>query len=233
LRTEDIIVMRRALLAPLVIVAWLALGGTAGVASAHAEFYRATVPISSTTSITLNVPHERAADVYNITVRIQIPGNWQATGCQSPSGWTCGAGGVIEFSKLDPATELGTAEDFTFTLTAPASLGEARFPVVQIYSTGENVLWQGTANLTVVGVPNPGPESESAPSATASGSSQNIAGGGSASGPAIADAPSPSPSSTEFGDAPSSLAEVSDREMVEGEAASAESGSARRGVSSS
>lgn len=135
---------------------WVALGGASGVASAHAEFQTSRVNAGSTTSVTLDVPDERSPDVYTTVVRVQVPAGWTAPSCTSPTGWDCSAmPEEIAFSKDDPTSITNASEAFTFSLTAPATPGTTVFPVVQIYSTGENVLWSNSAQLQVVAAPGP------------------------------------------------------------------------------
>jgi hypothetical protein len=120
-----------------------AVGG--GPASAHATFVSpATATVGTDVSFTLDVPHERAEDVFNTVVRIKVPDGWTGISCDPFPTWTCTAGpGEIGFIKDSGAAP---AQDETFRFAARANdAGRVAFPVVQIYSTGENVLWQDTA----------------------------------------------------------------------------------------
>lgn len=129
---------------------WIALGGASAVAFAHAEFQSTSVTASSTTQVLLDVPHERAPDVYTTIVRIQIPSGWSSPSCASLAGWTCSSSPIeVSFSKNDPGTIANASEVFRFALSAPAATGTTIFPVVQIYNTGENVLWSSSAQLQV------------------------------------------------------------------------------------
>ena len=119
-----------------------------GPASAHATFVSpATAAVGTEVSLTLDVPHERAEDVFNTVVRIKVPDGWSGISCDPFPTWTCTAGpGEIDFMK-DSGAE--PAQDETFLFAARANdAGQVAFPVVQIYSTGENVLWQATAIVT-------------------------------------------------------------------------------------
>lgn len=137
-------------------LAWFAFGGASAIASAHAEFQSTRVTAGATTSVTLDVPHERAPNVFNTIVRMQVPAGWNSPSCAAPAGWNCSAGGSeVAFSKLDPNSMVDASEAFTFSLTAPMSSGLTTFPVVQIYNTGENVLWSDSARLEVVAAPTP------------------------------------------------------------------------------
>ena len=116
-----------------------------GPASAHATFVSSTtVAVGTDVSFTLDVPHERAEDVFNTVVRIKVPDGWRGISCDPFPTWTCTAGpGEIDFIKDSGAEQ---AQDETFRFVARANdTGQVAFPVVQIYSTGENVLWQDTA----------------------------------------------------------------------------------------
>ena len=116
-----------------------------GPASAHATFVSpATAAVGTEVSFTLDVPHERAEDVFNTVVRIKVPDGWSGISCDPFPTWTCTAGpSEIDFMK-DSGAE--PAQDETFLFAARANdAGQVAFPVVQIYSTGENVLWQDTA----------------------------------------------------------------------------------------
>ena len=120
-------------------------------ASAHATFLSpTTAAVGSDIQFTLDVPHERDEDTYNVVVRVKIPDGWRGVSCDAFPTWTCSIGaGEIDFSK---AVGSAPAQDETFRFVAHADVaGRAVFPVVQIYSTGENVLWQDTATITAVG----------------------------------------------------------------------------------
>lgn len=120
-------------------------------ASAHATFVTpATAAVGTEVSFTLDVPHERAEDVFNTVVRIKVPKGWSGISCAPFPTWTCTANsGEIDFIK-DSGAE--PAQDETFLFVARADdAGQVAFPVVQIYSTGENVLWQDTARVTAEG----------------------------------------------------------------------------------
>lgn len=145
---------RAATAVAMVAVAWVAVGGAASVASAHAEFQQSTVSAGATTTLTLDVPNERPAPRYTTTVRIQIAAGWSAVGCSQPAGWTCVVGGdEIAFQYADGPQQ----ETFSFTLRAPNSEGTSTFPVVQIYDNAENVLWSDTAVVRVALAPSPAP----------------------------------------------------------------------------
>lgn len=145
---------RAATAAATVAVAWIAIGGATGVASAHAEFQESTVIAGSTTTLTLDVPNERPAPRYTTTVRIQIAEGWTAVGCTQPAGWTCTTGGgEIAFQFAGGSQQ----EAFSFTLRAPDTARTSTFPVVQIYDNAENVLWSDTAVLRVGVDPSPSP----------------------------------------------------------------------------
>lgn len=146
--------VRPTLAAALVAIAWFAIGGAAGVASAHAEFQQGSVTAGSTTQLTLDVPDERAAPRYTSIVRIQVPVGWTAVGCARPAGWTCETNsGEIDFQYDGGPPQ----ESFSFTVTAPSTPTTTTFPVVQIYDNGENVLWSNTAVVSVVPAPTPPP----------------------------------------------------------------------------
>lgn len=123
----------------------------AAPASAHATFVSpSTAAVGSDVDFTLDVPHERDEGTINVLVRIKVPDGWRAVSCDPFPTWTCSTGGgEIDFTK-DPGA--APAQDETFRFVAHAgSSGRITFPVVQIYSTGENVLWQDTAIVTAVG----------------------------------------------------------------------------------
>lgn len=135
------------------IVVLLALGAflaaTAQQASAHATFLGApSARAGEDVRLTLDVPHERDEGIFNTKVRIRLPTGWSSVSCEPFATWTCSTTGtVIEFVKqvgADPAQD----ETFIFSVRA-ATAGLALFPVQQIYSSGEDVLWQDTAQLTV------------------------------------------------------------------------------------
>ena len=149
---------RRALsrVSAVAIVAWVAIGGASGVASAHAEFQSTRVTAGSTTTVSLDVPHERAPNVYNTIVRVQVPDGWSSPSCAPARGWSCSTmPGEVAFSKNDPSSIVDATEMFSFAVTAPTATGTSVFPVVQIYNTGENVLWSSSAQLEVVAGPSP------------------------------------------------------------------------------
>jgi hypothetical protein len=145
---------RAATAVAVVAVAWVAIGGAAGVASAHAEFQQSTVSAGATTTLTLDVPNERPAPRYTATVRVQVPAGWSTVGCTQPDGWTCSAGdGEIAFQYAGGPQQ----EAFSFTLLSPGTARTTTFPVVQIYDNAENVLWSNTAVLQVAVDPSPSP----------------------------------------------------------------------------
>jgi hypothetical protein len=124
------------------------LAATAQPASAHATFLGApSVRVGEDVRLTLDVPHERDEETLNTKVRISLPTGWSSVSCEPFATWTCSAAGtVIEFVKqvgADPAQD----ETFIFSVRA-GTAGLAVFPVQQIYSSGEDVLWQDTARLT-------------------------------------------------------------------------------------
>lgn len=185
---------------------WIALGGASAVAFAHAEFESTSVTASSTTQVLLDVPHERAPDVYTTIVRIQIPGGWSSPSCTSPTGWTCSSAPTeVSFSKNDPGTIADTSEAFRFALSAPAATGTTTFPVVQIYNTGENVLWSSSAQLQVTPAqtpttsapqPSPSPTTPDSPPATTARSESSNAGSEIDGGSSATTASSPDSSKT-------------------------------------
>lgn len=125
------------------------LAATAQPASAHATFLGApSVRVGEDVRLTLDVPHERDEETLNAKVRISLPTGWSSVYCEPFATWTCSAAGtVIEFVKqvgADPAQD----ETFIFSVRA-GTAGLAVFPVQQIYSSGEDVLWQDTAQLRV------------------------------------------------------------------------------------
>jgi hypothetical protein len=172
------------------VLGWIALGGVSAVASAHAEFESTSVTATSTTQVVLDVPHERAPNVFNTAVRIQIPSGWSAPTCTSPAGWICSiSSGEVAFSKNDPRSIINSSEAFRFALSAPASTGTTTFPVVQIYDTGENVLWSSSAQLQVAPAqtpttsipqpsPSPSPTTPKSPPTTTAQSESSNAGSG-------------------------------------------------------
>jgi hypothetical protein len=180
---------------------WIALGGASAVASAHAEFESTSVTASSTTQVVLDVPHERAPNVFNTTVRVQIPSGWSSPTCTSPAGWTCGSSsGEVAFYKNDPGSIVDSSEVFGFALSAPASAGTATFPVAQIYDTGENVLWSSSAQLQVTSgqapttsapQPSPSPTTPNGPPTTTAQSESSNAGSGTDGGSSASTALSP------------------------------------------
>jgi len=180
---------------------WIALGGASAVASAHAEFESTSVTASSTTQVVLDVPHERAPNVFNTTVRVQIPSGWSSPTCTSPAGWTCGSSsGEVAFYKNDPGSIVDSSEVFGFALSAPASAGTATFPVAQIYDTGENVLWSSSAQLQVTSgqapttsapQPSPSPTAPNGPPTTTAQSESSNAGSGTDGGSSASTALSP------------------------------------------
>jgi len=185
---------------------WIALGGASAVASAHAEFESTSVTASSTTQVVLDVPHERAPNVFNTTVRVQIPSGWSSPTCTSPAGWTCGSSsGEVAFYKNDPGSIVDSSEVFGFALSAPASAGTATFPVAQIYDTGENVLWSSSAQLQVTSgqapttsapQPSPSPTAPNGPPTTTAQSESSNAGSGTDGGSSASTALSPDSSNT-------------------------------------
>ena len=188
------------------VLGWIALGGVSGVASAHAEFESTSVTATSTTQVVLDVPHERAPNVFNTTVRIQIPNGWSAPTCTSPAGWTCSiSSGEVAFSKDDPRSIVNSSEAFRFALSAPASTGTTTFPVAQIYDTGENVLWSSSAQLQVTPAqtpttsapqPSPSPTTPNSPPTTTAQSESSNAGSGTDGGSSASTALSPDSSNT-------------------------------------
>jgi hypothetical protein len=185
---------------------WIALGGASAVASAHAEFESTSVTASSTTQVVLDVPHERAPNVFNTTVRIQIPSGWSSPTCTSPAGWTCSSSsGEVAFYKTDPGSIVDSSEVFGFALSAPASAGTATFPVAQIYDTGENVLWSSSAQLQVTSgqapttsapQPSPSPTTPKSPPTTTAQSESSNAGSGTDGGSSASTALGPDSSNT-------------------------------------
>ena len=187
---------------------WIALGGASAVASAHAEFEATSVTASSTTQVVLDVPHERAPNVFNTAVRIQIPSGWSAPTCTSPAGWICSiSSGEVAFSKNDPRSIINSSEAFRFALSAPASTGTTTFPVVQIYDTGENVLWSSSAQLQVAPAqtpttsipqpsPSPSPTTPKSPPTTTAQSESSNAGSGTDGGSSASTALGPDSSNT-------------------------------------
>ena len=185
---------------------WIALGGASAVAFAHAEFESTSVTASSTTQVLLDVPHERAPDVYTTIVRIQIPGGWSSPSCTSPVGWTCSSSPtVVSFSKNDSGTIAVASEVFRFALSAPAATGTTTFPVVQIYNTRENVLWSSSAQLQVTSgqapttsapQPSPSPTAPNGPPTTTAQSESSNAGSGTDGGSSASTASRPDSSKT-------------------------------------
>ena len=153
------------------IAAWFAFGGASAGADAHAEFQQGSVAAGATITVTLDVPNERAAPAHTTTVRVQVAPGWQAPGCSAPAGWTCSAGSEVDFQMVGAIEQ----ESFVFTLIAPTTPGRATFPVVQLYSTGEDVLWSNTAVLDVTAAPTP----TVAPTTIAPGPSPTPTGGAS------------------------------------------------------
>ena len=188
------------------VLGWIALGGVSAFASAHAEFESTSVTATSTTQVVLDIPHERAPNVFNTTVRIQIPNGWSAPTCTSPAGWTCSSSsGEVAFFKNDPRSIINSSEAFRFALSAPASTGTTTFPVVQIYDTGENVLWSSSAQLQVTPAqtpttstpqPSPSPTTPNSPPTTTAQSESSNAGSGADGGSSASTALSPDSSNT-------------------------------------
>ena len=188
------------------VLGWIALGGVSAFASAHAEFESTSVTATSTTQVVLDAPHERAPNVFNTTVRIQIPNGWSAPTCTSPAGWICSIStGKVAFVKNDPGSIVNSSEAFRFALSAPASTGTTTFPVVQIYDTGENVLWQYSAQLQVTPAqtpttsapqPSPSPTTPNSPPTTTAQSESSKAGSGADGGSSASTALSPDSSNT-------------------------------------
>ena len=188
------------------VLGWIALGGVSAVASAHAEFESTSVTATSTTQVVLDVPHERAPNVFNTTVRIQIPNGWSAPTCTSPAGWTCSSSSdEVAFFKNDPRSIINSSEAFRFALSAPASTGTTTFPVAQIYDTGENVLWSSSAQLQVTPAqtpttsapqPSPSPTTPNSPPTTTAQSESSNAGSGADGGSSASTALSPDSSNT-------------------------------------
>lgn len=132
-------------------------------ASAHATFLGApTVAAGDDVRLALDVPHERDESIHNVEVRIQVPSGWSPVSCEPFATWTCSiSGAVIGFVKetgADPAQD----ETFIFVVHASAT-GPALFPVQQVYSSGEDVLWADTARLTA-GPPTTAPPTTVEPS---------------------------------------------------------------------
>ena len=188
------------------VLGWIALGGVSAFASAHAEFESTSVTATSTTQVVLDVPHERAPNVFNTTVRIQIPNGWSSPTCTSPAGWTCSSSsGEVAFFKNDPRSIINSSEAFRFALSAPASIGTTTFPVAQIYDTGENVLWSSSAQLQVTPAqtpttsapqPSPSPTTPNSPPTTTAQSESSNAGSGTDGGSSASTALSPDSSNT-------------------------------------
>lgn len=125
------------------LIATVALVGTA---AAHATFSVSSVPADSQVTLYMDVPHERADGIYNVKVVVAMPTGWSAVGCQQKATWSCGIGSqsgrqVVQFTK---AAGSGPAEDEGFVLTVrTGGVGTSSLPVLQTYSTGEEVGWIG------------------------------------------------------------------------------------------
>lgn len=124
----------------------LATAALVGPASAHATFSVSSVPADSQVTLYMDVPHERADGIYNVKVVVAVPTGWSAVGCQQKATWSCGVGTqsgrqVVQFTK---AAGSGPAEDEGFVLTVrTGGVGTSSVPVLQTYSTGEEVGWIG------------------------------------------------------------------------------------------
>ena len=219
----------------------LATAALAGIASAHATFSVASVPADSQVTLYMDVPHERADGIYNVKVVVAMPAGWSAVGCQQKATWSCGIGSqsgrqVVQFTK---AAGAGPAEDEGFVLTVrTGGVGTSSVPVLQTYSTGEEVGWIGAP-----GSPLPAPvlrttataPPTTAPPATAPPATNAPAapGGGATPGapsatvaPPTATAPDGSPVATDPAAVEGATAEATTDSSVEAAAADDASGTA-------
>lgn len=122
----------------------------ASPAGAHATFGGATAVAGQTQPLSLEVPHELGDGPYNVDVLIGVPAGWTAVGCTTKASWTCSIENhdgqpAIHFVKA-PGSAPAEDENFTFTVTAPNSIGTFSFPTIQTYSNGTKAEWIGGSN---------------------------------------------------------------------------------------
>jgi hypothetical protein len=139
--------MRR--LATALAVAVAALTAFAAPASAHATFVGPTsYPTGADQHLTLEVPHERSDGPFNVDVAVYLPATWQAQACDAVAPWSCTIGvgdGRPLLRWIKDAAAGPTSNDETFSFAARTGPpGLAAFPVIQTYSTGEEVRWIGS-----------------------------------------------------------------------------------------
>jgi uncharacterized protein YcnI len=131
---------------------------SAAPAGAHATLNVSAVPINTVQSLSMDVPHERADTVYNVSVVVALPdeAGWSAVDCQAQVTWTCqlttqDGRKVVRFAK-NPGAPRGNDEIFNFRVQVPGVIGSFAFPTVQTYNTNETVYWIGAP-----GTPEPAP----------------------------------------------------------------------------
>jgi Domain of unkown function (DUF1775) len=129
------------------LVAVLAMLALAATASAHVEVLPAELVRDQSTELTIRVPNERA-DAATVRVRVRIPEQVTVYSIgPAPPGWKAtpvrGANGkfatlVFSGGRIPP----NRYADFTVLATAFQS-GQAVWPVLQVYSDGQNKPWTG------------------------------------------------------------------------------------------
>jgi uncharacterized protein YcnI len=140
--------MRKVCLPLVLLTALAALLVPATAARAHASLPPA-LEVGTTSTIPLDVPHER--DSHNVEVAIRIPAGWQVLApCIAQETWSCVLGTDSGFQTVtwtkDPGAALADDETFRMRIRAASSVGTYSFPTVQVYEDGTEAAWIGPAS---------------------------------------------------------------------------------------
>jgi hypothetical protein len=140
--------MRKASLPLLLLAVLSALLLPATTAHAHASL-PPTLEVGTTSTIPLDVPHER--DSHNVEVAVRIPAGWQVQApCIAQETWSCALGTdsglqTVTWTKDDGA-DLADDETFRMRIRAASTVGTYAFPTVQLYADGTEAAWIGSAS---------------------------------------------------------------------------------------
>lgn len=122
-------------------LALLLLVATATAALGHASFQEREVPASAELTIVLRVPEERPGEG-TVAVETLVPPAFEIVECPSEDGWTCtleerDEGLVLVWVR----DEGGEDAELPLTVRTPDSTGDHRWPTIQTYDSGNEIVW--------------------------------------------------------------------------------------------